>query len=249
MKKLIALGLALVVTLAGCAAPQTNQGKGAAYGAGGGAALGALAGALIGGDAKAAAIGAAIGAAAGGAAGAGVGSMMDKQQAEYQQALAQSNAAAVRREGDLLAIVLKGDVTFDLNSAKVKPGLYREIDRIAEVMVRYPHTTIEVDGFTDSSGKEEYNRQLSQRRADAVRDLLVQRGVPAHSIRAVGFGEAQPVATNDTAEGRARNRRVEIRIASTQGGGAGAPPPPAYGAPPPAPAGAVAPGAPPAGGY
>ena len=212
MKKLIPLGMALVLTLAGCAAPQTNTGRGAAYGAGGGALAGAVAGGLITGDARGALIGAGLGAAAGGAAGAGIGYMMDQQEAEYREALAASNAASIRREGELLAITLRGDVFFDVDSAAVRPGLYREIDRIAQVMTRYPRMTIMVEGFTDSTGSEDYNLRLSERRAEAVRRLLVGRGVDSRQIRAIGYGESRPIASNRTREGRQFNRRVEIRI-------------------------------------
>jgi outer membrane protein OmpA-like peptidoglycan-associated protein len=225
MKKLIPVGLALILAVTGCAAPQTKTGKGAAYGAGGGALAGAIAGGLIGGDAKGAAAGAALGALIGGAAGAGVGHMMDQQEAEYRQALAASEAASIRREGELLAITLRGDVTFDTNSATVRPGLYNEIERIAGVMVRYPTMTVMVEGFTDSTGSESYNLQLSQRRADAVRDILVARGVPAGQVRSVGYGESRPVASNATPEGRQKNRRVEIRIQPPPGAAAGSPPP------------------------
>ena len=212
MNKLIPIGLALALTVTGCAAPQTNTGRGAAYGAGGGALAGAVAGGLIGGDARGALIGAALGAAVGGAAGAGIGSMMDQQEAEYRQALAASQAASIRREGELLAITLRGDVFFDVDSSLVRPGLYREIERIAQVMARYPSMTIMVEGFTDSTGDESYNLELSQRRADAVRDLLVTEGVNPTQIRALGFGEGRPIASNATREGRQFNRRVEIRI-------------------------------------
>jgi len=153
-----------------------------------------------------------IGAAVGGAAGAGIGSMMDQQEAEYRQALAASQAASIRREGELLAITLRGDVFFDVDSSLVRPGLYREIERIAQVMARYPSMTIMVEGFTDSTGDESYNLELSQRRADAVRDLLVTEGVNPTQIRALGFGEGRPIASNATREGRQFNRRVEIRI-------------------------------------
>jgi len=144
--------------------------------------------------------------------------MMDKQEQEFNQALAASNAAAVRREGNLLAITLRGDVTFDTDSATVKPGLYSEIDRIAQVMVQYPQTRILVEGYTDSQGQESYNQQLSERRADSVKNLLMDQGVDPSRIQVVGYGEAQPVATNATTVGRAQNRRVEIKVIPTSTG-------------------------------
>jgi outer membrane protein OmpA-like peptidoglycan-associated protein len=212
MKSWILIGMAGMIALGGCAAPQTNKGKGAAYGAAGGAVAGAALGQAIGRDTEGTLIGAAAGAAVGAAAGAGVGHMMDKQEAEMRDALAASEAAAVRREGELLAITLKGDVSFDLDSDVVRPGLYNELDRIAQIMIKYPQTLILVEGHTDSLGSETYNQQLSERRAHSVKNLLVQRGVQADRINILGYGESRPVATNDTPEGRQLNRRVEIRI-------------------------------------
>jgi outer membrane protein OmpA-like peptidoglycan-associated protein len=212
MKKLTLIGIVGALVLSGCAAPQTKTGKGATYGAAGGAVAGAVLGQAIGRNTEGTLIGAAAGAAIGAAAGAGVGQMMDKQEAEMRDALAASEAAAVRREGNLLAITLKGDVSFDLDSDVVRPGLYNELDRIAQVMINYPQTAILVEGHTDSTGSETYNQKLSERRANSVKSLLVQRGVPADRIDILGYGESQPVATNATAEGRQMNRRVEIRI-------------------------------------
>jgi outer membrane protein OmpA-like peptidoglycan-associated protein len=130
-----------------------------------------------------------------------------------REALAASEATAIRREGNLLAVTFKGDVTFDTNSTVLKPGLYTEIDRVASVLTRYPDTLIRVEGHTDSVGSESFNMDLSVRRANAVRDLLAQRGVFPGRIEALGFGESMPVATNDTETGRQRNRRVEIKVA------------------------------------
>lgn len=212
MKKYILILAAAAFVISGCAAPQTKKGKGAAYGAAGGAVAGAILGQAIGKDTEGTLIGAAAGAAIGGAAGAGVGHMMDKQEEEYRQALAASEAAAVRREGDLLAITLKGDVTFDTDSHTINPGLYNEIDRIAQIMIKYPQTNILVEGHTDSQGAENYNQQLSEKRASSVKNLLIQKGVGAFRVSTQGYGESRPVATNATPEGRMMNRRVEIRI-------------------------------------
>ncbi len=204
-----------VLLMAGCAAPetQTKTQKGAVYGAAGGAAAGAIVGQVIGRDAKGTLIGAAIGAAVGGLGGAGIGKMMDDQERDMRQALAKSEAAAVSREGNLLALTFKGDVTFDTNSTVVRPGLQSEINRVANVLNQYPNTVVRVEGHTDSVGSHEYNMDLSIRRANAVRALLVQRGVADSRIDAVGYGETMPVATNETEAGRQRNRRVEIKIA------------------------------------
>ena len=212
MKKGVWMAMAGLLILSGCAAPQSNTGKGAAYGAAGGAVAGAVLGQAIGKDTEGTLVGAAAGAAVGAAAGAGIGRMMDRQEAEMRDALAASEAAAVRREGELLAITLKGDVTFDLDSDMVRPGLFNELDRIAQIMIKYPQTSILVEGHTDGTGSEGYNQQLSQRRANSVKNLLVQRGVQEFRINTLGFGESRPVATNTTPEGRQLNRRVEIRI-------------------------------------
>ncbi len=221
MKRIITIVLAAAVVMTGCAAPQTKTGKGAVYGTAGGAAAGALAGQLIGKNTEATLIGAAVGAAVGGLTGAGIGNYMDQQEAEFRQALAQSEAAQIEREGNLLAITLKGDVTFDTDSTVVRPGLYGEINRIAQVMVQYPETQIIIQGHTDSTGSAEYNQRLSERRAEAVQNLIIQQGVSAYRISSIGYGERQPVASNATAAGRQMNRRVEIRIRPTDQAAAG----------------------------
>ena len=218
MNKGVWLAMIGLILLSGCAAPQSNTGKGAAYGAAGGAVAGAVLGQVIGKDTEGTLAGAAAGAAIGAAAGAGVGHMMDRQEAEMRDALAASEAAAVRREGELLAITLKGDVSFDLDSDVVRPGLYTELDRIAQIMIKYPQTAILVEGHTDSTGSETYNQQLSERRASSVKNLLVQRGVQEFRVNILGYGESRPVATNATPEGRQLNRRVEIRINPTAQG-------------------------------
>jgi len=213
MKKIILIMLIGIFIMGGCATmEQSKTAKGATYGAVGGAAAGAILGQVIGRDTKGTLIGAAAGAAIGGAAGAGIGHMMDKQETEMRDALAASEEVSVRREGDLLALTLKGDVTFDVNSDVVLPGLYTELDRIAQIIIKYPETTLLVEGHTDSTGSDVYNQQLSERRARSVQNLLVQRGVQEFRITPVGYGETRPVATNDTPEGRQMNRRVEIRI-------------------------------------
>ncbi len=213
MKKITRSVLFLAFFAISACMPQTNTGKGGLYGASGGAVAGAIAGQAIGGDTEKTLIGAAIGAAIGGLSGAGVGRMMDNQERDMRQALAESEAAAVRREDNLLAISLKGDVTFDTASTNVRPGLYTEIDRIAQVLIGYPQTLIMVEGHTDSVGSEEYNMDLSYRRAAAVKDLIVGRNVARERVETVAYGETTPVANNETEAGRMRNRRVEIKIA------------------------------------
>lgn len=216
MKRWIAISLTAVLVMAGCATEPGGQtskaAKGAGIGALAGAAAGALAGQAIGRDTQGTLTGAAIGAAVGAGAGAGIGHALDKQEQEYREALATSEAAAVRREGNLLAIVLKGDITFDTGSATVKPGLLSEIQRIAEVMKQYPQTNVIIEGHTDSIGSETANQTLSERRAETVANMLIEQGVNSARISTYGYGESQPLATNDTPDGRRLNRRVEIKI-------------------------------------
>ncbi|MBR6626216.1 MAG: OmpA family protein [Mailhella sp.] len=218
MKKLYVAGLALTLLLSGGCANMNNMGKGATYGTAGGAAAGALLGQAIGGNTKATVLGMAVGAAIGGLTGTGIGYMMDRQEQDMRNALAQSEAIAVEREGNVLALTFKSDFTFAVNSSTLRSGLYAELDRVAQVLAAYPQTTILVAGHTDSTGSDEYNMKLSQQRADSVKNALVQRGVDPQRISAVGYGEGQPVGDNNTEFGRQQNRRVEVRINPTQQG-------------------------------
>jgi len=217
MKRMLCAGMGTVLALAGCAAMETKTGQGAAVGTAAGAAVGAGLGQAIGKNTKATLIGAAIGAVAGGLTGTAVGSYMDKQEQAMRDALAQSEAASVKREMDVLSVTFKGDVSFDVNSATLKPGALDEIGRVAGVLNQYPQTTLVVAGHTDSTGAEDYNQKLSERRAEAVKTALVGQGVAPGRVTPVGYGESRPIATNDTAEGRQMNRRVEIRIQAQQG--------------------------------
>ena len=186
---------------------QTNQGRGTAIGAGTGAAVGAVLGQVIGGDTEATLIGAGIGAAVGGLAGNQFGRYMDQQEQDLRNAIAASEAASIYREQDVLRATFKSEAYFDYDSAQLKPGAYPELRRIADVLNRYPQTTIEVGGHTDSRGAEEYNQRLSKLRADAVKNELILNGVSAQRIRAVGYGESRSISSD-----HAMNRRVEIII-------------------------------------
>ena len=215
--KRISVLMLIAVTFWGCAQPQTKTQKGAMYGTGIGAAVGAGLGQAIGGDTKGTLIGAGIGAALGGAAGAGIGRYMDNQEAMLRQSFAASDAANVQRNQDLLAVTFKGDVLFDVNSAALKPGAYDEINRVASVLVQYPQTNVQIAGHTDSTGSEVYNQDLSERRARSVQNALANQGVSMNRMRAIGFGESQPIADNSTEAGRQLNRRVVVTIAPQQG--------------------------------
>lgn len=217
MKSFIAI-LTLLIFVTSCAPPQTNTQKGAIYGTAAGAAVGAIVGQAIGHDTKGTLEGAAIGAAIGGLTGSGVGYYMDKQEQELRQALANSREASIRREGNILQVTMLGDFLFDLNSAQLHPAAYEDLKRIARVLKEYPQTKIKVEGFTDSTGTESYNLWLSQRRADTVKNALINLGVSPSRIIAIGYGEARPRASNATPTGRQLNRRVEIYIIPTGSG-------------------------------
>ncbi len=208
MKKVILSGLLFVflISLTSCAY-QNKQQKGTAVGAGVGAAAGAVIGQAIGRDTESTLLGAAIGAAVGGLAGNQIGAYMDRQEQALRDALAASEAASIQREQDVLTATFKSDTYFKFDSATLLSGGQREMDRVAAVLNQYPQTTIRVEGHTDATGSEEYNLQLSQRRARAVADALVQRNVYPERITTVGLGESQLISSDP-----ATNRRVNIVI-------------------------------------
>jgi outer membrane protein OmpA-like peptidoglycan-associated protein len=201
----------------GCAEPQTKSQQGTVYGTAIGGAVGAGLGQVIGGNTKSTLVGAGIGAALGGIAGYSIGQYMDQQEAALQQQFAASDAANIQRNADVLAVTFKSDVLFDINSATLKPGAYQEINRVAQVLVQYPQTNIQIAGHTDSSGSEAYNQELSERRAMSVKNALTNQGVDPARMRTLGFGEGMPVADNSTEAGRQLNRRVVVTIAPQQG--------------------------------
>jgi outer membrane protein OmpA-like peptidoglycan-associated protein len=126
--------------------------------------------------------------------------------------LNQLNSILQTRDSARGLIVNMSDVLFDTGSYTLKPGAREKLAKISGIVLAHPGLTLEIEGHTDSVGSDEFNQQLSERRADSVRDFLAQQGVPASSITARGFGKTQPVASNDTAEGRQRNRRVELVV-------------------------------------
>ena len=209
MKKVSWAVLVLIigVSLFSCAGMQTKQEQGTAVGAGVGAGVGAILGQAIGKDTEATLIGAGIGAALGGLAGNQVGKYMDLQERELRDAVAASEAASIRREQDILRATFKGEAYFDYDSSRLKPGAYAELRRVSDVLIKYPHSRIEVGGHTDTKGSEAYNQRLSERRAEVVKDELIRNGVSPQRIRAVGYGESRTISSDD-----AMNRRVEILI-------------------------------------
>lgn len=177
-------------------------------GAGLGAAVGAGLGTLVGGDDRRNAI---IGAGVGALAGGVVGNYMDKQQADLEQDLAGSGAT-VAREGDNLMVNLPGNITFATDSAQIQPQFYGTLNEISQTLNKYPNTYLNIIGHTDSTGDANYNQALSERRATSVSSYFISQGVMQQRVATQGRGETQPIASNDTPEGRQANRRVQIEI-------------------------------------
>lgn len=184
-----------------------NTQKGAGIGAG----AGALIGAIIGNNSKiGTAGGALIGAAVGGGTGALIGNKMDKQAREIDQALP---GADVERVGEGIRLVLNEDaVRFDTNKSTLTTQARANLDKLVPVFTEYSDTNIELFGYTDSTGKPEYNLSLSGQRAASVKNYLISKGLVASRFKTTGLGIAEPIATNDTPEGRSQNRRVEFAI-------------------------------------
>jgi outer membrane protein OmpA-like peptidoglycan-associated protein len=178
-----------------------------------GTAAGAVIGNIIGdGDSDATIIGGVVG----GIAGTALGSRLDRQQRELQAAIGGSGAGIVNT-GSALVVSLPEAITFDVDSSDVKPAIRDEIIAISQNLQQYPASTVQVVGHTDSTGSASYNQALSERRAQAVSNILVASGTAAGRIQTFGRGMSNPVASNDTAAGRAANRRVEIIITPTSG--------------------------------
>lgn len=152
-----------------------------------------------------------VGAGIGGIAGAAVGAYMDKQEREMRARTAGTDVQVVRQGDDLLLNIPSG-INFAYNSADVQPQFRATLDRVASVLADYNQTYIDVYGHTDSTGSDSYNQGLSERRAISVADYLSGHGVQPARIATRGFGETQPIASNETEQGRAANRRVEIKI-------------------------------------
>ncbi len=208
--------LAMVMMLPGCAGMSRTE-QGAAIGVGVGAATGAALGQAIGRDTTSTVLGAVAGAAAGGLIGGAIGNYMDRQEQEFRAQMARMQGASVQRYQDNLAVTLRADVLFDVGSTRIKPGGMDEIYRVADILNRYPETRVEIGGHTDSTGSERSNFELSERRAQAVADALVNAGVNPRRISARGYGETRPVATNATEAGRQQNRRVVLDIIPIRG--------------------------------
>ena len=204
---LFAAGLALV--LSGCVVdPNTGNQKIAntvKYGAGAAVTCGIVGALTHGGK------GARNSALACGAIGAGVGGYMDYQEKLLREKLANTQVD-VARQGNQITLTMPDNITFATNSAELNPVVVSTLNDVANVLATYNETTITVAGHTDSTGTDAINNPLSERRAAAVSSHLISRGVAANRIRSVGYGSKSPIADNNTVEGKARNRRVEILI-------------------------------------
>ena len=202
--------VALVGTTSACVTdPNTGQQypSRTVLGGVGGAGLGYLLGGLIGGK-TARIVGAGIGAAAGGY----VGYRMDEQIREIEEVTAGTGVAVSETPNGDGILVNFPDVTFATNSTTISPQMRDVLDGVAQSMVNYPNSLIDVMGHTDSTGSDQYNLDLSRRRAESVANHLASRGVARARMETIGYGEQYPVADNTTEAGRAQNRRVEIRI-------------------------------------
>ena len=219
MKKIVVYLVALIFTsstiLTGCqAVKNTNKTqRGAAIGAVGGGILGAVLGNNLGKGGNGA-LGAVLGTVVGGVAGGVIGNKMDKQAREIKEALP---GAEVERVGEGIRLVLgENSVNFDFNKANLTSKAKSNLDRLVPVLKSYADTDIKIYGFTDSKGADDYNLNLSTQRAAAVKNYLATKGLVTGRFSVVGLGEAEPLATNDTDAGRAKNRRVEFAIVANE---------------------------------
>ena len=206
--------LCLVTTLvvfifSSCNTASRTQ-KGAVIGVAGGGAIGAVIGKASGNTA----MGAIIGATVGGVTGAVIGRKMDKQAEEMQEVL--KDDAVVKREGEGIVINFKEKVLFGFNSADLGANAQTNLNKLVDVLNRYPDTNIQVIGHTDSIGTASYNQTLSERRAGSVSTFLQNRGIGTNRLSAKGMGQTDPVSSNSTDDGRAQNRRVEFVITANQ---------------------------------
>lgn len=218
MKTSLILAVAGALALSGCA---SDGGYGYGYGnpndPNANAKSGALAGAVVGGLAGALSGGrgalgkTVVGAAAGAAVGAIAGGTLDRQARDLRSGLGNDNISVVNTGSELL-VSMPDDILFATDSDVVNATLQRELAAVAQNLRQYPDSTIQVIGHTDNTGSASHNQDLSQRRADAVAQILMADGVAGNRIISYGRGESQPVASNLTVEGRAQNRRVEIHI-------------------------------------
>ena len=213
----ILLASLALATLAGCASPNPYENQGQASGGtsktakygGLGALAGAVAGAAI--DHNHRGKGALIGAAAVGAAAAGYGYSADRQEAELRRQM-ENTGVEVQRQGDDIKLIMPGNITFATDSADIANSFYKPLNDLANSFKQFDQNSIEIVGYTDSTGSRAHNIELSQRRAQNVAAYLTAQGVPAARLSTRAAGPDAPIATNATAAGPAQNRRVEVNL-------------------------------------
>jgi outer membrane protein OmpA-like peptidoglycan-associated protein len=186
----------------------SNTAGGAIVGAGGGAVAGAIIGSATGADPRVAAL---IGAGIGGLTGAAIGRYMDQQEAELRAQL-QGTGVSVTRVGNQIILNMPSNITFGVDSSVVQPQFNETLISVGLVLRKFNKTIIDVYGHTDSSGSDEYNKDLSQRRAVSVATILANQGVDQRRFFIEGRGEEDPIASNSSESGRSQNRRVEIQL-------------------------------------
>ncbi len=189
----------------------TNPRQRTAEGIGIGAATGALIGGIAADNRKERPRNMVIGALAGGALGGAIGNSLDRQAADLQAAIGDSRVSIVNT-GNALIVTMPQDILFPVDSASLRDDLRADLRALARNLQQYPNSTVQVIGHTDNTGAAAYNQDLSARRANSVSRVLINNGVSAGRIVTIGRGEDQPIATNQTPQGRAQNRRVEIVI-------------------------------------
>ncbi len=216
MKKLITV-IAATTMLAACQqVSDSYDNNGSTFkGAGLGAIIGAGLGSLTGDGSTERRQRATVGAGIGALAGAAVGQYMDRQEGALRDNL-EGSGVDIQRSGDEILLNMPSGITFAVDSSNIQSQFYGTLNNVADVLKQYPDTNINVIGHTDSTGDDNYNYSLSQRRAAAVSGYLGSRNVPYSRLSEKGMGESQPIASNDTVSGRAQNRRVEVRIIPTR---------------------------------
>jgi len=207
-RALSAFVIAGAVVLSGCAGMSQKQ-RGAVIGATAGAAVGGVVGNQTGSTVR----GAIIGAIVGGAAGAVIGHQMDQQAKELEQNIP---GATIQRVGEGIAVTFPSGILFPFNSTEILPAGKENLQQLAKSLENYPNSDVLIVGHTDSVGTDAYNQDLSQRRSQAASAYLQTLGVPASRLQTQGRGESEPIESNDTDAGRARNRRVEIAIYASE---------------------------------
>ena len=208
MKKIISI-CALTAVVAGCTTVNPYTGESQTAKSTWGTAIGATAGALIGSTQSS--TGALIGGLAGAAVGGGVGYYLDVQAAELRQEL-MSTGVQVVETADSIRLIMPGNITFKTDSADINSSFYPVLNSVAKVLNKYDNSTILVSGHTDSTGSAEYNLNLSRERAQSVASYLQGQGIKSTRFEVLGMGASNPIASNSTAQGRAQNRRVELKI-------------------------------------